>query len=43
MATATLDELRAELDPDEFSDAHARGTSKPYDVATKELLESLKR
>ena len=43
MATASLDELRAELDPDEFSDAHLRGTSKPYDVATKELLETLKR
>ncbi|MFV1962084.1 MAG: adenylate/guanylate cyclase domain-containing protein [Acidimicrobiia bacterium] len=41
MATGFLDGLREDLDPEEFSDAQARGTSKPYDVAAKELLQTL--
>lgn len=41
MTTALLEELREQLDPEELSAAQARGTSKPYDVAAKELLETL--
>jgi len=40
-ANAALDELRMELDADEFSAANAAGTSRPYDVAAKELINSL--
>ena len=42
-ASAALDELQAEMDPDEFSAAHASGTSRPYDVVAKELIDSLDR
>jgi predicted ATPase/class 3 adenylate cyclase len=41
MATSFLDGLRARLEPEEFSAARARGTSRPYDVAAKELLQTL--
>ncbi len=41
MARAALTELQKELDPNEYSAAHARGTSRPYDVAAKELIDSL--
>jgi tetratricopeptide (TPR) repeat protein len=37
-ATAALDELRKDLDPDEFDAAYAAGTSQPYDIAAKELM-----
>jgi len=37
-ATAALDELRKDLDPAEFDAAHAAGTSRPYDIAAKELM-----
>ena len=40
IASAVLTELQKELDPNEYSAAHARGTSRPYDVAAKELIES---
>jgi hypothetical protein len=40
-ASATLEELQTELDADEFSAAHSAGTSRPYDVAVKELIDSL--
>lgn len=39
-ATAVLDGMQAELDPDEFSGAQAAGTARPYDVAAKELIGS---
>jgi len=41
MATAWLDGLESQLDPSEFSAARSRGTAKPYEVATKELLQTL--
>ncbi|MEE9178082.1 MAG: hypothetical protein V3U46_06595, partial [Acidimicrobiia bacterium] len=41
MTTEWLDGLEGQLDPSEFSTARSRGTSKPYEVATKELLETL--
>lgn len=37
-ATAALDDLREELDPEEFAAAHAAGTSRSYDIAAKELI-----
>jgi hypothetical protein len=36
-----LDELRAEMEPSEFSDAEERGRARPYEVAAKELIEPL--
>ncbi len=39
-ASAAMEDLQKELDPDEFSSAHAAGTSRPYDVVAKELIES---
>ena len=39
-ASAAMADLQKELDPDEFSSAHAAGTSRPYDVVAKELIES---
>ena len=41
MANASLDELREQLEPEELSTAQSRGSSMPYDVATKELLKTL--
>jgi hypothetical protein len=41
IASAALSELQEELDPNEYSAAHARGTLRPYDVAAKELIHSL--
>jgi predicted ATPase/class 3 adenylate cyclase len=43
MATASLNELKENVEPEELSAAKSRGTSTPYDVATKELLQTLKR
>jgi tetratricopeptide (TPR) repeat protein len=40
-ATAVLATLEAEMDPDEYAVAHARGTSTAYDVAAKELIGGL--
>ncbi|MGD2042411.1 MAG: hypothetical protein PVJ28_02100, partial [Acidimicrobiia bacterium] len=34
-----LDELRATMEPSEFSSAEERGTARPYEVAAKELIE----
>ena len=42
-AAAALDELRAELDPAEFSAAQEAGASRPYDVAAKELIAARSR
>ena len=42
-ATAALDELRKDLDPDEFAAAHAAGTSRPYDIAAKELMAGVSK
>jgi hypothetical protein len=39
-ASAALEELQAEMDPDEFSAAQAAGTSRPFEVAAKELIDS---
>ncbi len=41
MATEWLDGLEEQLDLSEFSAARSRGTAKPYEVATKELLQTL--
>ncbi|HEY3428555.1 MAG TPA: tetratricopeptide repeat protein, partial [Acidimicrobiia bacterium] len=41
VASAALTELQKELDPNEYSAAHASGTLRPYDVAAKELIDSL--
>ena len=40
-ATAALATLEAEMDPDEYAAAHARGTSTAYDVAAKGLIDGL--
>lgn len=37
-ATKALEELRANLTPDDFAAAHSSGSSTPYDVAVKALL-----
>ena len=38
-AAAALTALAADMDPDEYDAARARGTSIPYDVAAKELID----
>jgi hypothetical protein len=40
-ASAALSELEEELDAEAYSTAHARGSERPYDVAAKELLDSV--
>jgi predicted ATPase/class 3 adenylate cyclase len=39
-ATATLDELRRRVPPEEFAAAEAAGAAVPYDVAAKQLIAS---
>jgi tetratricopeptide (TPR) repeat protein len=43
MATASLGELQDKLAGDDYSAAYARGAAKPYEVAAKELMDSLTR
>jgi hypothetical protein len=40
-ASATLAELKTEIDLDEYASAHASGTSTPYDIVAKKLITSL--
>ncbi len=40
-AAAALGDLEAEMEPTGFAAASARGSARSYDVAAKELLESL--
>lgn len=41
IASEAIAELKEEMDPDEYSTAYARGTSRPFEVAVKQLLDSL--
>jgi len=41
LAAEALAGLEKEIDLDEYSVAHASGTSRPYDVAVKQLLDKL--
>ena len=41
MAEAVLADLEAKLAPDVYTAAQARGAARPYDVAAKELMDSL--
>ncbi len=41
LLSEAIAELQEEMDPDEYSTAYARGTSRPFDVAVKQLLDSL--
>ena len=43
LASAALAELQEDMDPDAYSAAHAAGTSRLYDVAAKELINSQSR
>jgi hypothetical protein len=40
-ATAALGDLEAVMEPTDFAAASERGSARPYEVAAKELLESL--
>ena len=42
-ASAELAELEAAMEPDEYAAAHGRGTSTPYEVAAKGLIDGLTR
>ena len=41
IAAEALDDLRGTLDPDAYSEALARGTSTPFEVAAKELMTAV--
>jgi hypothetical protein len=38
IAAEALEDLRGTMDPDAYSEALARGTSTPFEVAAKELM-----
>ena len=43
IATEALEDIEKDLDPDEYSAAYAKGSSRPYDVLVKEVLDSRSR
>jgi hypothetical protein len=41
-ASGALEQLRGQLDPQDYEAAHIRGLATPFDVAAKVLLDSLR-
>lgn len=43
LAGEWLDELRTDMDPDEFAESKAQGTARTYELAMKEMIEQAPR